>query len=96
MCHKSVGLVQNIVERAGIATVALTVRPEITWGVGVPRAAYVRFPTGAPLGEPGQAWQHRTILRAVLSLLETVDEPATIWELPFRWRRMRPEEGVEL
>lgn len=95
MCHKSVGLVQNIVEARGIATISITVRPEITWGVGVPRAAYVRFPTGAPLGEPGQNWQHRTILKGVLDVLAEAEEPRTMVELPYRWRRMKPEEGDE-
>ena len=93
MCHKSVGLVQNIVEASGISTVSITVRPEITWGVGAPRAAYVRFPTGAPLGEPGQDWQHRSILASVLRVLAEVEGPRTIIELPYRWRRMKREEA---
>lgn len=94
MCHKSVGLVQNIIEASGIATVSLTVRPEISWGVGVPRAAYVRFPTGAPLGEPRAAWQHKAILKGALEVLAEAEAPSTIIELPYRWRRMTREEDT--
>lgn len=88
MCHQSVGLLQNAIEKVGIATVSVSVRPEITAHVGVPRAAYLRFPTGQPLGEVGQGEQHRTILKAALGLLETAEGPGTLVELPFRWRRM--------
>ncbi|MDA8343912.1 MAG: hypothetical protein M0Z66_00365 [Thermaerobacter sp.] len=88
MCHQSVGLVQNALEAAGIATVSVSVRPEITAYVGVPRAAYLRFPTGQPLGEVGQPHQHEAITQAALQLIETAKEPGTIVELPFRWRRM--------
>lgn len=91
MCHQSVGLIQNAIEQSGIATVSVTVRPEITHHVGVPRAAYLRFPIGQPLGEMGQAGQHRTIVLAVLRLLETATGPGTIVELPFRWHRMPRE-----
>ena len=93
MCHQSVGLVQNALEAAGIATVSVSVRPEITAYVGVPRAAYLRFPTGQPLGEPGQPQQHEAIAQAALRLIETATEPGTIVELPFRWRRMPRAAG---
>ena len=43
MCHQSVGLLQDAIERAGISTISLSVRPEVTLNMNVPRAAYVRF-----------------------------------------------------
>lgn len=88
MCHQSVGLVQEALERSGIATVSLTLRPEITFGVGVPRAAFVRFPLGNPFGENGRPDHQRTVLRDLLDLVATADEPRTLVELPHRWRRM--------
>ena len=87
MCHRSVGLVQGAVERAGIATVSVTLRPEITAHMGISRAAYVRFPLGNPFGEPRRPDQHHLVLGALLELLESASEPETIVELPFRWRR---------
>lgn len=86
MCHRSVGLVQGAVEAAGISTVSLTMRPEITAGMNVSRAAYVRFPIGNPLGEPDAPEQHHLVLEQMLRLVETATEPALV-ELPFRWRR---------
>ncbi len=58
----------------------------------VPRAAYVRFPTGNPVGQPHMPNQQRTILRGVLAALESIDEPGTLLEMPYRWRRMPDED----
>lgn len=92
MCHQSVGLVQDAVESAGISTISLTVRPEITINLRVPRAAYVRFPTGNPVGQPNMPNQQRTILRGVLKALAAIEEPGTVLELPYRWKRMGDED----
>ena len=88
MCHQSVGLLQGALERRGIATISVTVRPEITAHANVSRACYLRFPTGNPMGSPDQPEQQRTILMAVLEQLVKIQEPGTIVELPYRWRRM--------
>ena len=88
MCHQSVGLLQGAIERLGIPTISVTVRPEITVHANVSRACYVRFPTGNPVGEPHKADQQRMILMAVIEQLVEIKEPGTIVELPFRWRRM--------
>ena len=88
MCHQSVGLVQGTLEEAGIATVSLTLRPEITACMKLSRAAYVRFPLGNPFGENDRPDHQRTILRDLLDLVATVDAPETVVELPYRWRRM--------
>lgn len=87
MCHQSVGLVQDGLERAGIATVSVTLRPDITAHMNVSRAAYVRFPLGNPFGEAGRADHQRRILEDLLGLVTTLREP-TLVELPYRWRRM--------
>lgn len=95
MCHQSVGLVQGAIEEAGISTISITVRPEVTLNMRVPRAAYVRFPTGNPVGEPHKPHQQRTILRGVLRALETILEPGSVLEMPYRWRRV-PDRDVEV
>lgn len=87
MCHQSVGLVQDVLERAGIATVSVTLRPDITAHVNVPRAAFVRFPLGNPFGEGGRPDHQRRILEDLLGLVVSAREP-TLVELPWRWRRM--------
>jgi hypothetical protein len=88
MCHQSVGLVQGAIETAGIPTISISVRPEITVNMRVSRAAYLRFPTGNPVGQPHMPNQQRTILRGVLRALTEIDTPGTMVELPYRWRRM--------
>ena len=88
MCHQSVGLVQGAIEQQGIPTISVTVRPEITPHVNVSRACYLRFPTGNPMGSPNEPGQQLTILEAVLEQLVKIQEPGTIVELPYRWRRM--------
>ncbi|MDX1747439.1 MAG: hypothetical protein R3324_16010 [Halobacteriales archaeon] len=86
MCHRSVGLVQGAIERTGIPTVTVSMRPEITASMNVSRGAYVRFPLGNPFGEAGRPDQQRRILEDLLQLLEGAEEP-TLIELPYRWRR---------
>lgn len=66
---------------------SISVRPEITAFMNVSRAAYLRFPTGNPMGEAGKPEQAEAILAAVLQVLEEAEEPGWFVQLPFRWRR---------
>lgn len=86
MCHRSVGLVQSEVEKSGISTASVCMRPEISLAMKVPRAAYVRFPLGNPFGEPHRPDQQRRILEDLFELLEDSEEPQVV-EKPYRWRR---------
>lgn len=88
MCHQSVGLLQGAIEQHGIPTISISVRPEITTHANVSRSCYVRFPTGNPVGEPHRPDQQRLILTAILEQLVAIQQPGTMVELPFRWRRM--------
>lgn len=88
MCHQTVGLVQGALESRGIVTVSVTVRPEITWASKVPRAAYLRFPTGNPFGEALRPDHQRRILLDLLDLVVSAKTFGTLVELPYRWRRM--------
>lgn len=69
-----------------MSTVTVCLRPEITLAMKVPRAVYLRFPFGNPMGEPDRPDQHRRILEDLFELLETAEEPQ-VAELPYRWRR---------
>ncbi len=89
MCHRSVGLIQNIIEQRGISTVSITTKPEITLGVGIPRGGYIRFPLGNPFGQPFEEDLQKHVLVDLLSILEEAREPKTVYELPYRWRRGR-------
>jgi hypothetical protein len=80
-----VGLVQRVVEASGIPTVALSMIPDFTRAVGVPRLAGIAYPMSRPLGRPGDAAGQRNVLRALLQVLVTADAPDTLVELPFQW-----------
>jgi hypothetical protein len=78
MCHQSVGLVQRAIEAAGISTISMTMMPEITRRVGVPRALRVGFPLGHPFGMPGQGCLQMRLLRLALSNAASIETPGTI------------------
>jgi hypothetical protein len=80
-----VGLVARVLEASGIPTVALSLIPDLTRAVGVPRLAGISYPFGRPLGRPHDADGQRAVLRAMLELLATSSGPDSYVELPFEW-----------
>ncbi|HEX8984019.1 MAG TPA: hypothetical protein VF767_01255 [Bryobacteraceae bacterium] len=82
MCHQSVGLIQSIIEKAGIPTVSITLCREITERVAPPRALFVDLPFGYPLGAPNDAALQRRIILAALALLTEAVPPVIVRELP--------------
>ena len=82
---------QNEIERAGVVTVTVTHKPEITLFTRVPRAAWVRFPLGNPLGQANEPAQQRAMLLELLRIAAEADRPECVYQLPFRWRRWRPD-----
>ena len=70
MCNQTVGLVAAELERSGISTVSIQLLKEVAERVRPPRALFVPFPHGYPLGAPGDpALQHR-VLETALGMLE--------------------------
>jgi hypothetical protein len=78
MCHQSVGLIQSIIEKAGIATASITLLKEITERVAPPRALFVDRPLGYPLGVPNDPVVQREIMLAMLELLGESVPPGLI------------------
>ena len=64
------GLVSEAIEAEGIPTVTLAMER----GVRAPRVAFVPFPYNHPMGEPGNAKQHRKVALAALALLHEAGE----------------------
>ncbi|HJX14860.1 MAG TPA: hypothetical protein VJ386_03940 [Candidatus Deferrimicrobiaceae bacterium] len=62
-------------------TISVTMVPEITRKVRVPRAVHVRFPLGHPFGFPGQAFLQRRILSHMIYHAGAIEEPGTIVDL---------------
>jgi D-proline reductase (dithiol) PrdB len=78
MCHQSVGLIQSVIEKAGIPTVSITLLREITKRVAPPRALFVDFPFGYPLGAPNDAALQMRIILSALALLTETAPPVII------------------
>ena len=75
MCHQTVGLVGAELERHGMVTVAISLLPEITRKIRLPRTLEVPYPLGFPLGRPNDPTLQRRILRALLRLTSRDDVP---------------------
>ncbi|HMF97421.1 MAG TPA: hypothetical protein VKE96_24140 [Vicinamibacterales bacterium] len=74
-----------MIEASGIPTVSLSMIPDLTRAVGVPRLAGISYPMGRPLGNPHDADGQRKVLRAMLEVVARATEPDTYVELPFVW-----------
>ncbi|MEX1020104.1 MAG: hypothetical protein WDZ49_10620 [Litorilinea sp.] len=81
------GLIARAIEAQGISTVAISITKELTLSVGVPRAVFLRWPLGHPLGEPHQRAQQQTVIYHALQTLLEASEPDTLVEPALRWRR---------
>jgi D-proline reductase (dithiol) PrdB len=72
-----------VIEKSGIATVSISLLPEVSKRVEPPRALIVNRPLGYPLGAPSDSGLQRVIIRAALSMLaERVEDPV-IRDVPF-------------
>ena len=69
------GLVQAALENGEIATSSITLLPEITAKIGVPRALDVPYPLGYPFGKAGAPELQSQILRQALRLAERDELP---------------------
>lgn len=63
-------LVAAELERRGIATVVIQLLREVAEKVRPPRALFVPFMHGFPLGEPNDAAQQHNVIEAALRLIE--------------------------
>jgi hypothetical protein len=59
--------------------------PEFTASVGAPRVAGIEFPSGRPLGLPGDRAGQRAVLAAALDVVSRARAPGTVIQLPFTW-----------
>jgi D-proline reductase (dithiol) PrdB len=85
LSHQTGALVQREIEAAGIPTVSVSVCPDITDRLQVPRAVALRFPLGSPFGASMDTSMQLRVLRDALSLLDTVTTPGEIVCLPYEW-----------
>jgi hypothetical protein len=93
LCVQTVCILAREIESRGIPTVCVTLVPDLTRIVGAPRSLAVKFPFGAPCGDPGHGALHRALLLDALSLLAEADTPGTLRESRLAWRRTPPEDA---
>ena len=70
MCNQAVGLVAAELERCGISTVTIQLLRMVAEKVRPPRALWVPFPHGYPLGTPHAPEKQLAVLEAALRLFE--------------------------
>ena len=75
------GLIQRSIESVGIATISISLSKDITEKLCLPRALFIKFPLGHPIGYPQQAARHRRVLRQLLRYIKEIDSPGTIIEM---------------
>ncbi|MBE9504225.1 MAG: hypothetical protein IME96_08640 [Proteobacteria bacterium] len=85
------GLIQREIEKAGIPTISISILRKLTEEVRPPRAVYLKWPFGHPLGEPGNVAQQMTVMRDAFKALKEIKKPGTIIDLPYRWKREKYE-----
>ncbi|MBI5902627.1 MAG: hypothetical protein HZB84_03965 [Deltaproteobacteria bacterium] len=81
------GLIQREIEKIGIPTISVSIVRRFTEETGAPRAVFLKWPMGHPLGEPGRKDVQTAVLRSAFNALETIKEPGAIIDLPYRWKR---------
>jgi hypothetical protein len=81
-----VGLIQRVVEKAGMATISISLAKNITKNILPPRAVFPGFPLGHPIGFPANEKQQLWVLRSLLKYLQEIDSPGSLVELdPTGW-----------
>lgn len=80
------GLIQRAIEAVGIPTISISILRDVTEKVRPPRALFLRWPFGHPLGEAGNVAQQFTVLYEAFDFLYAAS-PGEIRDLPYRWRR---------
>ncbi len=81
------GLIQRVLEAGGIATVGVSIVRKFTEEVRPPRAIFLKWPYGHPLGEPFNVKQQRAVMERAFETLERAETPGLIVDLPYRWRK---------
>ena len=78
-CHQAAGLLQSIIEKAGVPTVSISLLLDVTRRVEPPRVLAVDRPLGYPFGEPNQPDLQKRIMEAAFALLpHAVSDPLIV------------------
>lgn len=90
LCVQTVCLVARELEERRLCTVCITLVPELSRMVGAPRTLEVKFPFGAPCGDPGNRSLHRALLREALAWIKEAPGPGAHRISSLHWRQTFP------
>lgn len=89
------GLIQRAIEQRGIPTVSVTVAPDVSAAIKVPRAIFVPWPMGHHFGVPFHTEIQRRVIFTALALLQRAAGSGTpesiIEKLAIPWVQVRRE-----
>jgi D-proline reductase (dithiol) PrdB len=77
-CTHTAGALARVLETHGLSTVLLALVREFVEKVRPPRAVFVPFPFGAPVGMPNDREQQLAVLRTALSTFEAPSGPVLV------------------
>ncbi|MCL5256300.1 MAG: glycine/betaine/sarcosine/D-proline family reductase selenoprotein B [Chloroflexi bacterium] len=78
LSHQALAMIQRVIEGVGIPTISITLAPDITAMVKVPRAVSANSPMGNPIGEPFFVQQQNAVVESLLQNLYSISKPGTI------------------
>ncbi len=79
------GLIARALEATNISTVCVVMNRDIIENVKAPRALFVRFPYGAPLGPARDSTTQHAVIRAALDVLVNATRPGAIVQADVEW-----------
>ncbi|GEM_PF-140281 len=85
VCNQTGGILARELERAGISTILLATVREIVEQVRVPRAVFVKYPFGRPLGPAGNREAQRQVLDEMIQALKQHGRPGKIRDAGLVW-----------
>ena len=71
-------MIARVLEEAGLATTSISLVREHTERVKPPRALFVPFPFGHPLGKPDDPALQQRVIHAALALLDAPSWPVLV------------------
>jgi D-proline reductase (dithiol) PrdB len=74
-CTRTICTIARVLEEHGFPTVAITSVREHTVKLAPPRALWVPFPFGVPLGQPDQPAEQQNVIDAAFALLDANEGP---------------------
>lgn len=87
LCVQTVCVMARELEARGFPTITLSLLHELSEMVGAPRMLNVKFPFGAPCGDPGNEALHCAVLTEALEILVNAGEPGETRSSKYSWRR---------